>query len=123
MLMINLGNEKLNYLATFLFGGLFVTLIYFIVTKLNDPVLAAIIGFFPLGLLCCFVMPTEKKLEKYMYNGLYVCFFTLLVILLGYIILIKTEYYPLGILVFIIILWFIIKYIYYTNKKYFSIKK
>ena len=121
MLMINSGNEQLNYFATFLFGGLFVTLIYILATKFNDPVLAAIIGFFPLGLQCCFVMPTKNDLKKYMYNGLYVCFLTLLVIFIGYIILIKTDYYPIGILIFVIILWFILQYMYYANKKLFGV--
>ena len=119
--MINSGNDTLNYLTTFLFGGLFVTLIYILATKFNDPVLAAIIGFFPLGLLCCCVMPTKNDLKKYMHNGLYVCFITLLVIIIGYITLIKTEYYPIGIIIFTIILWFIIQYLYYANKNKFGV--
>ena len=46
MLLIKTGNPYLNYLSTFLFGGLFVTLIYFIVTYLQDPVLAQLLDFF-----------------------------------------------------------------------------
>ena len=115
MLLIKTGNPYLNYLSTFLFGGFFVTLIYFIVTYLQDPVLAAIVGFFPIGLLCCFVMPTKKELEKYLYNGLYVCLFTLLVLFIGYLLLIKCEINPVILLIGIVILWFIVQYLYYKK--------
>ena len=115
MLLIKTGNPYLNYLSTFLFGGFFVTLIYFIVTYLQDPVLAAIVGFFPIGLLCCFVMPTKNELKKYLHNGLYVCLFTLLVLFIGYLLLIKCELNPIIILLGIVILWFIVQYLYYKK--------
>ena len=82
----------------------------------NDPVLAAIVGFFPLGLLCCFVMPTRPALTKYMHNGCYVILLTLLVILGGYL-LVKQYNYPITILVLTIFVWFFVQYIYYINKE------
>ena len=119
MLLIKTGNPYLNYLSTFLFGGLFVTLIYFIVTYLKNPVLAAIVGFFPLGLLCCFVMPTKNELKKYLHNGLYVCLLTLTVLFIGYLLLTNFEIDSLLILISIVILWFIFQYLYYIScKKY-----
>lgn len=116
MLLVNFENEFYNYLVSFLFGGLFVTLIYFIVKTFNDPVLAAIVGFFPLGLLCCFVMPTRPALSKYMHNGCYVILLTLLVILFGFL-LVKSYNYPISILVLTIFAWFLVQYIYYINRE------
>lgn len=115
MLLVNFKNELYNYLVSFIFGGLFVTLIYYIVKTINDPVLAAIVAFFPIGLLSCFVMPTRHVLTKYMHNGCYVILLTLLVILGGFL-LVKHYNYPVTILVLTMFVWFYVQYIYYINR-------
>jgi hypothetical protein len=100
----------------FLFGGCIFALIEYIVNKLEDPALAAVISMIPIGFLSAFLIKNRGTMLEYTKNIFFVVCVTLFVTGLFYISLKYIGLHKKIIVIGILILWIILQFI---NYKYF----
>ena len=100
-------------LINFITGGVLFSLIYYTANILKNPSLSAIIALLPIGIICCYIIKSEKLTKQYLENSLIVIFITGLIMILG---LYLIEYVKIkkNILIsLLLVLWFLIQYIRY----------
>ena len=56
----------IELLYTFILGGTFISTIYYLANTINNPVIAALLGFVPLNLCCCYIMRDRLTLKNYL---------------------------------------------------------
>lgn len=110
----------IEFLYTFLFGGTFISIIYYLANTIKNPVLAALVGFIPLNICCCYIMKTRDILKNYMKYGIFVGLITILLIISGYFILEYTDIERYNMITGILILWFLLQYL-LLNIKHFIV--
>ena len=81
----------IEFLYTFLFGGTFISTVYYLANTIKNPVLAALIGFLPINICCCYIMKTRDILKNYMKYGFFVGLITVILVISGYFILENTN--------------------------------
>lgn len=101
----------IELLYTFILGGTFVSLVYYLANTINNPALAALLGFTPFAIFCCYIMRTRNILKSYMKYGFCVGSITILMVLLGYLLLEYTNIERYNLITGILILWFVLQYI------------
>jgi uncharacterized membrane protein YozB (DUF420 family) len=100
----------------FLFGGCIFALIEYIVNKLEDAALAAVISMIPIGFLSAFLIRNRGTMLEYTKNIFFVVCVTLFVTGLFFISLKYIGLHKKIIVIGILILWIILQFI---NYKYF----
>ena len=106
-------------LYSFLLGGILFSLINYVVNKLNNTALGAIISMIPIGFLTIFIIKNKKILKQYVRNIYFVIIINLLLAGIFYLLL---KYLPINsnyITIIIIFLWIILQMI---NYKYNNFK-
>lgn len=106
-------NSQLKDFLIFLFGGITFYIIYVIANKIKNPGLAAIISILPISLICCYFIATPKILTNYL-NSLVLAFLVSLVVsLVGYVVVKKTNWCGIYITTSLLLLWLVLQIILY----------
>ena len=101
----------IEFLYTFLFGGTFISTVYYLANTIKNPVLAALIGFLPINICCCYIMKTRDILKNYMKYGFFVGLITVTLVISGYFILENTNIERYNLITGILIVWFLLQYL------------
>lgn len=107
-------------LYNFLFGGFIFALIEYIVNKLEDPALAAVISMIPIGFLSAFLIKNRVTMVEYTKNIFFVVCVTLFVAGLFYLSLRHIRLHKKIIVIGILCIWIILQTL---NYKYFIFNK
>ena len=75
----------------FLLGGLFFSTVYYLSNTLKNPALAAIVGAFPVVIVCGYMIQTKKLFNMYIKNSLITMMITLVVLISIILIISKTT--------------------------------
>ena len=97
----------------FVLGGAIIASAYYFATVVKDPALAAILGAFPLTILCCYIIRDRTLLREYARNmlsvlGLTFLLFIVMIALIGY-----TTIHPVIIVSVVLVLWLIVQWLRY----------
>ena len=93
----------------FLFGGILFYIIYVVANKIKNPGLAAIISILPISLICCYFITTPKVLTNYL-NSLVLAFsISLVVSLVGYFVVKKTNWCGIYLTSGLLLLWLVLQ--------------
>lgn len=85
--MINTNTNTTNFqkhkqmIFIFLIGGLFFSTVYYLSNTLKNPALAAIVGAFPVAIVCGYMIQTKQLFNMYIKNSLITMMITLVVII------------------------------------------
>jgi hypothetical protein len=104
---------------SFLFGGLLFSIINFVVNRLNNSALGALISMVPIGFLTIFIINDKKIITQYMRNIFFVIILNLIIAGIFYLLLKYTSINTYYVSIFIIILWIIVQS---ANYKYNNFK-
>ena len=98
----------------FLFGGIIVASVYHFATVVHDPAFAAILGAFPLTILCCYIIHDPVTLKEYAHNMLSVLGLTFgtFIVMIG--LIAWTRLHPVVIVSIVLSLWICIQWFRYN---------
>ena len=108
-----------SIIIVFLIGGLFFSSVYYLSNTLKNPALAAIIGAFPVVIVCGYMIQTKPLFDMYIKNSLITMMITL-VILTSIILITKATTIPQYLIITLALLtWFVVQFVKYkTIEKY-----
>ena len=95
--MINTNTNTINFqkhkqmIFVFLLGGLFFSTVYYLSNTLKNPALAAIVGAFPVVIVCGYMIQTKQLFNMYIKNSLITMMITLVVLITIILIISKTT--------------------------------
>ena len=97
----------------FLVGGLIVASVYHYATVAKDPALAAILGAFPLTILCCYIIHDRRTLGHYAHNMLTVLCLTFVTFVMMMGLVAWTQLHPVIIVTIILGIWTLLQWLRY----------
>lgn len=102
----------------FLFGGVILASVYHFATVVKDPAFAAILGAFPLTILCCYIIRDRAVLGDYARTMLSVLALTFVVFVVMIGLIVGTNLHPLIIVTLGLGLWTIMQWLRYQYATY-----